>query len=156
MVVPGTRVGVALCLVFASTGCPSFGEEEGAQSLGAELSLNLDMPCKVSPCCFIPCTVLVWTLLAAICVWVVGLVFFFCIFSEFATVLPCVPQPLSPRLGPKIWECFSPAPTAATTLLREARCELSPRPRERLENSAGLPQQQWGCPCLPPPFPGTR
>lgn len=53
-------MGGPLCLFFASTVYPSREEEEGTQSLGAELSLTVE---KVSPCCFIPCSVLVGMLL---------------------------------------------------------------------------------------------
>lgn len=68
MVVPGIRVGLALCCFFASMGCPSWWGEEVAQSLGAELSLNVAIPCKVFPCGFIPGTVLIWMLLS-VCGW---------------------------------------------------------------------------------------
>lgn len=92
MVVPGIRVGVALCCFFASMGCPGGGGEEVAQSLGAELSLNVAIPCKVSPCSFIPGTVLIRMLLS-VCGW---LGFFISVYrymyhglSQFSYAISC-------------------------------------------------------------------
>lgn len=77
-----------LCLYGVSRG----GGEEVAQSLGAELSLNVAIPCKVSPCSFIPGTVLIRMLLS-VCGW---LGFFISVYrymyhglSQFSYAISC-------------------------------------------------------------------